>query len=83
MKNNMNSELILENPEREENKMRIIPDYGSVDLVGFVFYYKGKLLSMCDKSPRNGNAEEYFHLDKFQVGCLIDYLKRIYDDMDN
>lgn len=80
----MNSELILENDLRERNEMRVFPDFsgGDNDLVGFTFSYKDKLLTMCDE-PVDGNAQEYFHLDKFNLGCLIDYLKRIYDDMDD
>jgi len=79
----MNSELILENDLRETNKMRVFPDSSGIaekDLVGFTFSHKDKLLTMCDE-PIGENAEEYFHLDKFNLGCLIDYLKRIYDDM--
>lgn len=84
MKNRMNSELILENDQREENKMRVFPDSAGMkkDLVGFVFTYKGEDLTMCD-DPVDGEGEEYFHLDKFNVGCLIDYLKRIHDDMED
>ena len=37
---------------------------------------------MCDE-PVDGDAQEYFHLDKFNLGCLIDYLKRIYNDMED
>ena len=82
MKNQMNSELILENDLRERNKMQVFPDSAGMDkdLVGFAFSYKEKLLTMCDE-PVDGDAQEYFHLDKFNLGCLIDYLKRIYDDM--
>jgi len=78
----MNSELILENDQREQNNMRVFPDSAGreKDLVGFTFSYKDKLLTMCDEQV-DGDAQEYFHLDKFNLGCLIDYLKRIYDDM--
>ncbi len=83
MKNQLNSELTLENDQREENKMVVMPDRASTkDLVGFTFSYEGKLISMCDEDV-DGEGQEYFHLDKFNLGCLIDYLKRIYDDMDN
>ncbi len=79
----MNSELILENVERETNKMRVFADSGmSKDLVGFTFTHEDELLTMCNE-PIDGNGEQYFHLNKFNVGCLIDYLKRIYDNMDN
>lgn len=83
MKNNFDSELILGNACREQNGMRVFPD-GTVnkDLVGFTFTHRGELLSMCDR-PVGEGEEEYFHLDKFNLGCLIDYLKRIYDDMDD
>ncbi len=83
MKNQMNSELILENDQRETNKMRVFPDIAGIpykDLVGFTFSHKDKLLTMCDE-PVDGDGQEYFHLDKFNLGCLIDYLKRIHDDM--
>lgn len=84
MKNQMNSELFLENALIEDNKMRIFPDSAGRDgdLVGFVFTYKDKPLTMCDE-PVNGDGQEYFHLDKFNLGCLIDYLKRIHEDMDD
>ena len=81
MKNQLNSKLTLENDQREGNKMMVFPDIsGEQDLVGFTFSYKGKLISMCD-DPVHGDAQEYFHLDKFNLGCLIDYLKRLYEDM--
>jgi hypothetical protein len=62
--------------------MRVFPDSAGInkDLIGFTFSHEDKLLTMCDE-PVDGNAQEYFHLDKFNLGCLIDYLKRIYDDM--
>lgn len=79
----MNSELILENVERETNKMRVFADsVMNKDLVGFTFTHEDELLTMCNE-PIEGNGEQYFHLNKFNVGCLIDYLKRIYDNMDN
>lgn len=80
----MNSELILENVERETNKMRVFADYSGMDKdsVGFTFTHEGELLTMCNE-PIDGNGEEYFHLNKFNVGCLIDYLQRIYDYMDD
>lgn len=83
MKNQMNSELILENALRERNKMIVFADSAvNKDLVGFTFSHEDELLTMCDE-PVDGNAQEYFHLDKFNLGCLIDYLKRIYDDMED
>ena len=72
MKNKMTSELSFENALTEKDRMRIFPDSdGTTDLVGFNI--------LKDNEPN----EEYFHLDKFNIGCLIDFLKRIYDDMDN
>jgi len=81
MKNKLNSQLILENSNREQNKMTIFPDDINYEgQVGFTFSDQGELLTMCN-TPISGDQEQYFHLDKFNVGCLIDYLKRIHDAM--
>ena len=82
MKNLLNSELVLENPERRNNKVRFFADQTQFDLVGFILSYKDKDISMTGEDI-DGNAEEFFHLDKFQVGCLIDFLSRIHADMDD
>jgi len=82
MKNNFNFELNLEHSETEQLKMRVLPDRSSVDLVGFTFSFKGQLKSLTDVEV-SGEGEEYFHIDKFQTGLLIDYLKKIYDTMDD
>jgi len=82
MKNQMNSELILQNALIERSEIRVFPDSCKQDLVGFTFSYEDKFINM-KRNDSTDNAEEYFHLDKFNLGCLIDYLKRIYDDMEN
>ena len=82
MKNNFNTHLLLENPQREENILSVFTDIGNQDLVGLTITHEEKELTLCNNEI-SGNAEEFFHLDKFQVGCLIDYLKRIYDDMED
>jgi hypothetical protein len=81
MEQNMNTKLVLENSQREQNELTVFADSSDIDLVGFTVKYKGEDITMCDE-PVDGNAQEYFHLDKFQVRCLIDYLKRIYQVME-
>lgn len=77
------SELILENDQIKENKMIVFPDGDSKkDLVGFQISYKDRILPLCDLIVKD-YSQTYFHLDKFNLGCLIDYLKRIYDNMGN
>ena len=80
---NYNSELILENDRNEKSKMRVFPNGRSYDLVSFIFSYNEKSLSMSDEPFIDGEGRECFDLDKFNVGCLIDYLKRIYDAMED
>ncbi len=82
MENKMNSQLILENALRPENTLSIFSDMAGVDLVGFEVSDHKKPLTMCNE-PIDGNGQEQFHLDKFNTGLLIDYLKRIYDNMDD
>ena len=80
MKCEITSELVLENTQRDENRLTIFPDQSAIDLVGFKISDKSEPILLCnDKSDISAN---YFHLDKFSVGCLIDYLKRIHDEMD-
>ena len=81
MENNYNSSLILENPERTENELRVFPDKTNIDLVGFIVKHEDKELAMCNEDI-NGDGQEYFYLDKFQVRILIDYLKRLYEIME-
>jgi hypothetical protein len=77
MKNQMTSALTLENALIDNNKVKIFPDTaGNNDLVGLIFSHNEEPILMNDD-------DKYFHLDKFSVGCLIDYLKRIYDDMND
>ena len=77
------TELRLNNARRDRAEIILFPDTDcQKDFVGFKIAYGGKDLTLCDK-PISGDEEEFFHLEKFQVGCLIDYLKRIYDSMED
>jgi len=79
---NLNMTLELENESDSDSKMHIFPDRtSSVDLVGFSFTYNDRDIYL-QEVGEDQNAEEYFHLDKYQVIFLIDYLKRMIEVMD-
>ena len=76
-----NTRIFLESFQEENSIMAVFADRTSEDdLVGFTFKYNDKDIALTGEEV-TGNAEEYFHLNKFQVGCLIDFLKRQYEAM--
>ena len=79
---NCNAELFLENQSWDDSKMRIFYNYGygEKEYAGFTFTYKDKLVPLVGKKTE-GHEEEYFHLEKQQIGFLIDFLKRLHDNM--
>lgn len=80
MEQDFNSELVFNNSQGGDCIMKVFPDEGSVDLVGFGFSEDDQDIPLTIDVERMEST--YFHLDKFQVGCLIDYLKRMYDIME-
>lgn len=82
MQNNMNSRLKFENYLVNSQEMIIGSDsYDSTDLIYLTFLSKGNEINLRNDKIEYIESEEMFHLDKFQVKCLIDYLKNIYDVM--
>lgn len=79
MKNDLTCYLIIHNPLKDDNELRVFPDIAHKDLVGFKIISEGDEVNL---SKGNCNSKSYFHIDKFGVGCLIDFLKRIYNDME-
>jgi len=82
MEQNLNTDLRLENCSKDEHILQVRADMtGSEILICFNILFKGKLLSLYGDTAIdelvNIDEPEYFHLDKFQVGVLIDYLKRV------
>lgn len=75
------SELFLENIEIEGIKMRVVPDINNCDLVSFIFYKYGKIINWVGENEDDLDGQ--FSLNKFQVGCLIHYLKSIYKIMEH
>lgn len=78
----MGIELKLENTLIRDQFLRIRPDIDSVDLVAFQIQHIGEGVNFCGGEESDGGMGEFFHLDKSQTGYLIDYLKRMYDNMD-
>ena len=72
----LNNELVFLNTLCEDNKMTVGADRGDDIIVAFQFSLDDELIQM-----NNDINPHYFHLDKFQVGILIDYLKRLHDEM--
>eukprot|EP00825_Cyclidium_porcatum_P014633 TRINITY_DN17915_c0_g1_i1.p1 TRINITY_DN17915_c0_g1~~TRINITY_DN17915_c0_g1_i1.p1 ORF type:complete len:102 (+),score=7.01 TRINITY_DN17915_c0_g1_i1:296-601(+) len=84
MKNTFNAKLILTNPFRERNNLKIMLDTdGDTDFIGFSISDNDENLSLCNKDNIGKGDDEYFHLNRGQVGHLIDYLKRVYKNMDD
>jgi len=81
MNQNINSELYLENIATEGIKVKVEPDIGNCDLVTFSFYKWGEIINVFGENEDDSN--EFFSLNKFQVGCLIHYLKNIYKIMEH
>ena len=64
----INNEMVFDNAtDAFEGRMIVAPDS----------WKDGKLVTFDSLQVKDG----LMHLDKFQVGVLIDYLKRIYDEM--
>lgn len=77
----LNTKMLLECFDQENSIMTVFADMsGDEDLVGFTFKYNDNDIALSGEEV-TGNAEEYFHLNKFQLGCLIDFLQRQYDAM--
>jgi len=73
----LNTQLKLNNGTADDSEMLVFGDYGRKDWVGFKFMYEHKYVKLGEKDEDS----EYFHLEKEQVGFLIDFLKRLYDNM--
>lgn len=81
MEQNLNTELRLENAIRDDHFLRIRPDSGNTVCVNVVF--EDEMINLCNRTEQDDSGDDnYFNLDKFQTGCLIDYLKRMYDLME-
>ena len=73
----LNFRLQLDNNTAEDSIMEIFYDRNSdKEFVGIAFTLNDKPISLT-----NGMGEEYFHLEKEQVGFMINFLKRMYDNM--
>lgn len=83
---NTNTELRLENVERDDHFLSIRtdisgkPDIENENLICLQIIFKDKKIELCGEDIFDDGVE-YFHLDKFQTGCLIDYLSRVYASM--
>ena len=83
MENFMNMNLRLTNSECDSQFMHILPDRNSVDLIAFSFVFNNTEINLeSNKEETDGNGEEFFHIDKFQTKCLIDYLQNLYSVME-
>jgi hypothetical protein len=80
---NLNTDLRLENCDRDEHFLRIRADTTDGNEISIVLniLFKNEMVDLCGDTIIDEevtyNEPEYFHLDKFQVGVLIDYLKRV------
>jgi hypothetical protein len=77
---NLNTDLRLENCDRDEHFLQIRADSnGEEILIGLNILFKNEMVGLCGDNINDKviNEPEYFHLDKFQVGVLIDYLNRV------
>ena len=73
---NLNTDLRLENCERDEHFLRIRADTTDGKEISIILniLFKNEMMDLCGESIIDA---EYFRLDKFQVGVLIDYLNRV------
>lgn len=79
----LTTEMIIENNSIFENKMIVFPDRTGIDLVGLMFINRDNRDNLVKLSDDQDVDDEYiFHINKFNVGCLIDYLTRIYNEME-
>jgi hypothetical protein len=80
---NLNTDLRLENCDRDEHFLRIRADTLDGNEISIVLniFFNNKMVDLCGENiideQIHSHDSEYFHLDKFQVGVLIDYLKRV------
>ena len=79
----LTSEIVIENNSISENKMIVFPDRTGIDLVGLMFINRDNRHNLVKLSDnQDADIEDIFHINKFNVGCLIDYLTRIYNEME-
>ena len=79
----LTTEMIIENNSIFENKMIVFPDRTGIDLVGLMFINRDNRDNLVKLSDdQDVDDENIFHINKFNVGCLIDYLTRIYNEME-
>ena len=76
----LTTEMVIENNSISENKMIVFPDRTGIDLVGLMFINRDNRVKLSDN--QDADIEDIFHINKFNVGCLIDYLTRIYNEME-
>jgi hypothetical protein len=81
---NLNTELRLENRNRDNHFLTVFADIIKNDkkeketLIGLNIIFNNEMVDLCGDTIVDA---EYFHLDKFQVEVLIDYLKRVRKSM--
>ena len=79
----LTTEMVIENNSISENKMIVFPDRTGIDLVGLMFINRDNRHNLVKLSDdQDADIEDIFHINKFNVGCLIDYLTRIYNEME-
>lgn len=73
---NLNTDLRLENCDRDEHFLQIRADTTDGKEISIILniLFKNEMMDLCGESIIDA---EYFRLDKFQVGVLIDYLNRV------
>ena len=72
---NLNTDLRLENCDRDEHFLiRADTTDGKEISIILNILFKNEMMDLCGESIIDA---EYFRLDKFQVGVLIDYLNRV------
>jgi len=76
----LNSALVLDNATQEQSEIKVRYDFGETDYIALTFKYQDKAVPLHGKKV-TGNAEEYFHLNKTQVGFLIEFLKNMHNEM--
>lgn len=85
MEMEFHTELQLENYKKEGNILKVHPDLNTFPfpkhLVGLQIEFEGKNIEFFKEEDYDGPFDA-FYLDKFQIGCLIDYLTRIHSTMD-
>ena len=76
MTQNLNTDLRLENCERDKHFLQIRADTTDGNEISIILniLFNNEMMDLCGESIIDA---EYFRLDKFQVGVLIDYLNRV------